>query len=166
MSQDKPKEVLVTEQPSTGSLSVFASVGPEREPMPYTQDPSILDWMEVKTKWWFWFLKRRRYSCGHIGPRAYRIRIWGMEFKPTHKVRCPDCDLKKIQEVAIRCCLCGFPILPGDGVALYDADSIAEKNYPIKLLGNSLAIGCMRWNCCPSGGFFSGYWNGEDLDPL
>lgn len=168
MSQDKPGEVIVTEQPSIGSLSVYASAGPEREPIFYTQDPSIFDWVEVKSKWGLWIFKQRRYSCGHTGPRAYKIRIWGTELKPNpqnSEKLCPDCDLEKLQEVAIRCCFCGFPILPGRAVALYNAGSIAEKDYPITVLDGTYAVGCMRMDCCPSGGFFSGYWNGRDIDP-
>lgn len=166
MAQDS-RAVHVTEQPSSGGLSIVASVGPGRKPILYTQDPAITDWVEIaSTGWKHWrdfllpFWPSRRYGCGHISVKKFMVRIWGATVSPVTDTFCADCALSEIQKVAIRCCLCGLPILPTDGVALYDRESVVGKDYEFVTIDES-AIGCMRWDCCPSGGFCAGYWTSE-----
>lgn len=165
MSNDRDK-VTVDEFPSTGSFVVLAKTGPERKSIPLSQDQDILDWIEIDRPWWQRFSgKYRRYHCGHRGIKSFAIRIWGTQVRPAPKRKkavCPDCSVELIKKEALRCCLCGFPILPGDGIASYNADSVRPKNWDFTAVGG-FAVGCMRWDCCPSGGFFSGHWDGTNI---
>lgn len=102
-------------------------------------------------------------KCGHTTPGRVKIVFWNLvseqDFCKAKKVdgMCPNCMLKLLQKHAIRCALCGCAILPGEGVALYhkDGEDINKEN--ATSVGDNV-IGCLRMDCCPSGGFFAGHW--------
>ncbi len=168
MANRRDEQVLVTEDPTLDGLTVFAKGGSEREPIVMDQDPSIVDWMEIPSKIGFLGLRKtRRYKCGHRGPGAFKIRIYGRTLLPNPKKAdrlCPDCSLEELKRESIRCCLCGSGIIPGEPVALYDAQSVVAKDYKFTVVDDHLAVGCMLWDCAPSGLFFVGHWNGSEID--
>lgn len=154
---------MVKEMPTLEGLAVVFSAGPDRKAIVPLQDPSIVDWVSVRTglPW----PRTRKYRCGHRGARKYLIHLWGEQFTPgSKKSICPACALDELQRTAVRCCLCGFPILPGAPVAVYDLQSVKPKDYPFAIEDGKYAVGCLRWDCCPSGGFFDGHWNGKSVD--
>lgn len=108
------------------------------------------------------------YRCGHEGPSKWVAILFGLELEPRDEVlekreKCPNCMTGPLFEGVIHCALCGLPVMPGDPVALYAGPKKAfrkEKGWVVKHLDGQ-AIGCLRWDCCPSGGFFAGHWDGE-----
>lgn len=166
-----PSGKLIAETPSSDGLIVLASVGPERTPVVPDQDPTIVDWAETtveeRPRWRFWQRPStpRTYNCGHTGPRNFVLRIWGREVKVNPNVsdeRCPDCSLEELRSQTFRCCLCGLAVIPGEPVAVYDTGSVQPKDFEFMVV-EGYALGCMNWNCCPSGGFFAGNWTGTHV---
>ncbi len=108
-----------------------------------------------------------RYGCGHDGPADFIGIFFGQEMRPTgaalkNREKCPDCVIAPLRERVIHCALCGLAILPGEPVALYAGPKSAFRKEPgwvVKHDGQ--AVGCLRWDCCPSGGFFAGHWDGS-----
>ncbi len=122
-----------------------------------TPDPSKLPkpTQECKVLWRSWF--KRDYKCGHRDSRRFRVSMFGMETKKlSQHEQCPQCFMEEVKKHTIFCALCGLPIMPGDGVALYDDDNDGIRENATHI--DNFVIGCIRWECCPSGGFFSGYW--------
>jgi hypothetical protein len=163
-----PNGKIVMEVPSTDGLVVIATSRPEPSPIIPEQDPAIVDWVETGAQnnpWWrFWRRPNpsRVYGCGHTGPRHFVLRIWGREIGVAPKAagkHCPDCSLKELQSQSFRCCLCSLAVIPGNPVAVYDAGSIQPKGFEFKVI-EGYALGCMDWNCCPTGGFYGGNWTG------
>lgn len=109
--------------------------------------------------------KKVKFKCGHFGAPKVEMILWGEEFisdiekknQDPSELLCPECDLGWFKKHCIQCCLCGRPIKPGDGVALYHKDSKGIKKEWATYVGD-VALGCLGWNCCPSGGFFAGHW--------
>ncbi len=112
-----------------------------------------------------------RYGCGHDGPADYIGVFFGQEMRPSAEAlksrkKCPACVIEPLREATIHCALCGLAILPGEPVALYAGPKSAFRKEPgwvVKHDGQ--AIGCLRWDCCPSGGFFAGHWDGRQVIP-
>lgn len=108
---------------------------------------------------------RRAYACGHRDSRRFQISAYGMEsVKIKNAEQCADCFIKHVKKHTIFCALCGLPIMEGDGVALYDADNDCIRPEAHRI-GNSV-IGCLRWDCCPSAGFYAGYWTEDGFNSL
>jgi hypothetical protein len=119
-------------------------------------------------------------KCGHLGPKKAVLNFWGniRDFKIKnsvwdniksigglktiryHEVPCPECIFNSMREQAIRCALCGTGIIPGEGVALYHLSNPIPHLELATRVGESV-IGCLGWNCCPSGAFFAGHWTEE-----
>ncbi len=102
----------------------------------------------------------RDFACGHRGPSLYHMDLYGqvLHNNGTSPEKCGECAAAWFRSITCRCSLCGLAILPGGGVALYD---YSRKMKPERVTEvASGAIGCMRWFCCPSGGFFAGHWTG------
>jgi hypothetical protein len=116
-------------------------------------------------------------KCGHLGPQRASLNFWGniREFEikrriwdtlksvfglrpiQYNEVPCPECIFKSMKEHAVRCALCGTGILPGEGVALYHSSG-PIPHFELATKVGKCVVGCLGWNCCPSGGFFSGHW--------
>lgn len=113
--------------------------------------------------------KTTKFKCGHSGPQKAQFILYGESFlfggkeKVTDSSKCPDCLLKELKETSIQCCLCGAPIPPGRPVALYHKSSEGIKEWATYV--NNSAMGCLRWNCAPSGGFFAGHWTKDGFKP-
>lgn len=119
-------------------------------------------------------------QCGHFGPQKFEVTLWGNEqhgyelpakfisgvIKKTaaKDFLCPRCHFERMKDGAIRCCLCGGSILPDDGIALYAATSAGVHETATIIDGS--AVGCLRMDCCPSGGFYAGTWSGESIIPI
>jgi len=112
------------------------------------------------------------YECGHRHPERFMIDLYGMkiglnEEGLAERKLCANCHLVKLKSATIRCAKCGFVIMPGDGVALYCYDrKLFKKTGWITFVGEGReksVIGCLRWDCCPSGGFFAGHWTGDQF---
>ncbi len=90
-------------------------------------------------------------------------RIIRMLRPPEH---CRNCQFESRFATALRCVLCGRPILQGDGVALYNYTKGLKRNAFAPGAGITTcgfgAIGCMRMNCA-TGGAYAGMWSGKDV---
>lgn len=113
--------------------------------------------------------KKVRYACGHDGPKEYVGHFYGEEMEPSAEIlktreKCPDCQVAEMKPLVIRCAQCGLPIFPGAPVALYAGPAAAfTKGWATMVDGQY--VGCLRWDCCPSGGFFSGHWTSKGFRP-
>jgi hypothetical protein len=110
-----------------------------------------------------------RYDCGHEYAETFKLDIFGDELELTEEAlkvhdECGNCLAEKIKKCTIRCSLCGRAIFPGEEVALYDKKYLKFKKGHKAV--NGQIIGCMRWECCPSGAFLAGAWDGEKFVPL
>jgi len=99
------------------------------------------------------------FKCGHEGPERFKLNVYGENSKEISKDdTCPSCWIEKIKKYVARCSLCGLPVYPGEGVALYDSHSEGLRVDIARKVDENHVIGCIRWDCCLSGGFFAGYW--------
>ncbi len=116
--------------------------------------------------------KTAHYACGHDGPRQAVGIFWGeervlKEDRDPAKNNCPECLLREVLRISIRCCLCGGIIMPGEGVALYDKKCNPKLGHPAWATAtpDTQLIGCLSTDCCPSGGFFAGHWTTKGFRP-
>jgi len=144
---------------SPGGMTVVASCGGEHEELPEPTDELRVEPLsdELVT-----------YKCGHRGADRYLLNAFGEELMPGEeslaaREKCPECLTADARANIIRCALCGHHIMPGEPVALYVDDGGFNPKWMTKL-GRDV-VGCLRWDCCPSGGFFSGHWDGEKVLP-
>ncbi len=112
---------------------------------------------------------RQVYACGHEDADRFDLELYGerQRFNDAYfkdKPYCGDCLLKFVMEGSIRCAACGLIIRDDDPVALYSSGDGLGR-YPSTLVDGQY-VGCMRWDCCPSGGFFSGHWTSQGFKPL
>ncbi len=122
---------------------------------------TLLDQIEVLDA----SVKQRRYSCGHDASKTFRVSFYGQVSKLFKRARkCPDCFIAEVSPHVIRCVLCGDPIFPGDGVALYAPDNTMRLDIATTLPDGQV-IGCMGWDCCDCGAFFAGNWSVEGFVP-
>ena len=117
-------------------------------------------------------------KCGHRASPQITISVWGNERRlklfegsieeiggeKVVESDCPVCAFNRLKQHSIRCCLCGYGIVPGDGVVLYHRSSRSINQAAATFAGDS-AIGCMLWDCCPSGAFFAGHWSETGFKP-
>ncbi len=109
----------------------------------------------------------RMYPCGHEGPASFQLSLYGELWKEMHEEKeCPTCWIQRIKKHVIRCALCGLPIFPGEGVAVYHKSSEGLRLKIATYVGKETVLGCMRWDCCPSGGFFGGRWTEQGFKSL
>lgn len=161
---------------SADGFSVICSVGGEKHVRPnHFAEVGETEFRSLSAHDDIYFPK-----CGHLGPLKFEVIVWGHEkhgyelparfisgvIKKTAdpEFACPRCHFERLKAGAIRCCLCGGSILPDDGIALYDAASAGVHETATIIDGS--AVGCLRMDCCPSGGFYAGSWTGEGIRPL
>ncbi|PJE51318.1 MAG: hypothetical protein COV29_01015 [Candidatus Yanofskybacteria bacterium CG10_big_fil_rev_8_21_14_0_10_36_16] len=153
---------------SPEGMGVLASVGGNKLERPNFFKNNTVTFKETSNK------SVTFSECGHQCSLGFEVSIWGnihgFKFKDerikkmngieTAESICPKCYFEKLKQAAIRCCLCGYGILPGDGVALYHKSS-KGVNKGVSTFVDDSAVGCLLWDCCPSGGFYAGYWTFE-----
>ena len=145
---------------SADGMSIMVSVGQKRKPLPQSHDHISLTERSGS---------KRKYKCGHIGPKWYKLDIYGIESLEMNNKRvdeCPACLVARLNRHVIRCALCGLPISPGESVALYHKDSSSVRKDVATIVDENAAVGCLRWDCCPSGGFLAGHWSEEGFVPM
>lgn len=99
------------------------------------------------------------YPCGHRAPKFFDYDIFGRIIQTRRDEpapKCPDCILAEMASVFCRCALCGQVIHPGEPVALYAPSRKFRREWVTEVKAG--VIGCLGWDCCPSGGFFAGHW--------
>jgi len=101
------------------------------------------------------------FACGHRGPKLYHLDLYGsvMRSNGVSPDKCGQCCAEMFRSTSCRCALCGLVIFPGDPVALYGPSRQFQPERVTEV--RSGVIGCLRWDCCPSGGFFAGHWTGK-----
>ncbi len=109
------------------------------------------------------------YKCGHEGPTAAVFNLYGQTYgcNPAALVgreKCPACLNAEGLKGVIRCCCCGFAILPGSGVVRYADPSSYRKEWTT--IDGGAAVGCMRQNCCENPFGVSGTWNGKEVESV
>lgn len=112
-------------------------------------------------------------KCGHLAPEEGTLSFYGeiCDFKTKGRTKningqptvddpnipCPQCYFDHVKNHLTRCSVCAIGILPGSGVALYaESSTLPHKDKSTKV--RESYIGCLMWDCCPSGGFFAGHW--------
>lgn len=102
----------------------------------------------------------RDYECGHSDSRRFRVKAFDREeVRVSQHEHCPTCFIAYVKKHTIFCGLCGLSIMPLDQVALYSYENEDKNQIPENATyHNKSVIGCLRPNCCPSGGFFAGHW--------
>lgn len=118
---DKARALGEDELPdvSTGGLKAVALFGdfdPSRLPK---ASPDIT---VVKQKG-----KKVTAQCGHIARTEVHYNLYGVLTKGDGARHCPECGIKELERITIRCALCELPILPGDAVSIYDSDGQSLK---------------------------------------
>jgi len=109
--------------------------------------------------------KQRKFPCGHRGPKLFDLDLFGEVLQSNGKSpdKCGDCFAAGVRRSVCRCSLCGRAIWPGEGVALYGPSNQFKTEWNTEVASGS--IGCLRMDCCPSGGFFAGHWTGQGFKP-
>ncbi|MBI4435735.1 hypothetical protein HY630_03620 [Candidatus Uhrbacteria bacterium] len=79
--------------------------------------------------------------------------------------QCTACRFVAEFQGAIECAYCHEVIFPGDPVSTYSpmADELPEGFEARATRTCNGFVGCMGWECCPTGGFFSGEWTAEGI---
>lgn len=105
------------------------------------------------------------FACGHRGISLYHMDLYGQVLHSNGKSpeKCGQCAAEWFRSISRRCALCGLVIMPGDAVALYCPSRKFKRERVTEV--KSGVLGCMRWDCCPSGGFFAGHWTGQGFRP-
>lgn len=103
------------------------------------------------------------FKCGHSGPKEFIHDLWGEKYQIKAEIvatleKCGQCLLDEALKSSIRCCKCGFAILPGSWVVRYADIFLFKKEWTTDQGG---AIACMRTNCCQNPFAVSGNWDGE-----
>lgn len=163
MSEGKSMKRPSRQDKTVDGLVVVASTGGNEKPMPEPTDELAVVNRQGK---------RVHYACGHDDHVMYSHNFFGEVLTLTKKIlakreKCAECMLADVKPHIIRCAACGFAIMPGESVALY-ADNGKFNPKWAKTVGEGErrnVIGCLRWNCCPSGGFFAGYWTEQGFEP-
>ena len=113
---------------------------------------------------WIWLrpFRHATYACGHtVKLHGKNERFaWSLSRKQAQQESCINCH----DAAAISCALCGELIYPGERVALYDAriaDLLPEKHVVWVDEDKPRAIGCMRWDCAPTGGVLGGVFKAD-----
>ncbi len=103
---------------------------------------------------------KKKYSCGHRGPRKFSLFVHGISVDSTkHNDLCPECLIEEVKRTVIRCGFCGLPIFPGDGVALYHPTTQGLDLAIASFVDPDSVMCCMRWDCSPHSSFlFAGHW--------
>ena len=146
--------------PDGTSLHTLASIGEEscRENLPEASN-------EIRVSSVSWF--KKKYACGHRGPRKFELFVYGIAIFPTERnQQCPDCCIEEIKKTVIRCASCELPILPGDGVVLYHPITPGLNLAVANFVTPDAVICCMRWDCCAHPGSFAGHWTKEGFKPF
>ncbi len=155
-ADEKPENVPPPNLTTPSGLRVVASVGGGQRKLPQSEDECRVVQCAGD---------RRDYACGHAGAERFAVSIYGERTKEVEQEeRCPECFVAWMRGFCIRCALCGLPIFPGEGVALY-APRGEGLRLDIATRVEDSVIGCLRWDCCPSGGFFAGYWTENGFKP-
>lgn len=145
-----------------GGLSVAAST---QEPP--SAPPQVSDECTVVPK----SKDKVAFACGHEDFSVFAHNFFGAEFPVNaaflrSRVKCGACMLAEVRPLLIHCAVCGRVIFPGDAVAVYDNDASFNKAWVTAADEKATGvIGCLRMDCCPSGGFFAGHWNGRSFEP-
>lgn len=136
---------------------IIVSAGPVPKPLPRSNDEICIVGLSTR---------KIANECGHDGPQWYQLNMFGLvSDKIDDGKHCPDCLINQLRQHVIRCSLCGLPIFPGNGVALYHESSEGLKHKDVSVRVGESYIGCLRWDCCPSGGFFAGHWSEDGFKP-
>ena len=107
------------------------------------------------------------FACGCVASLKGKLTEgeddigWDLSRKKAVNIECPRCAIK----AAINCCFCDGKIYPGDPVALYHKSSEGINWEKATRLGLD-EIGCLKRDCCLSGGFFAGQRTTNGLQPF
>lgn len=124
-------------------------------------------------------------KCGHKIWRRERLMIDDVQFSAPDKDKydagqgaalkrvffppklCSSCEVPDMLTRTIRCILCANPIFPGSPVARYMVNAEMLKSEHVSSAAFTddgiEAFGCLSMDCCPSGGFFAGHWDGNNV---
>ena len=103
------------------------------------------------------------FGCGHAGPDEIVYEVYGVKIKGQFaqgSPNCPECCLKQMRQLIIRCAVCGRPIMPGAVVHLYSSVPSAKPEWTTRHAGELVL--CNHADC--EGGNPCGRWNGETVE--
>lgn len=99
-------------------------------------------------------------KCGHLTPQYGDISAYGRTFTKELLLNCVhsvDYCLKCIQNMSIRCVLCGKAIFIGEPITFYLTNQIEHIPVYAKFIKGKF-IGCLDQQCSKPGATFKGYW--------
>lgn len=99
-------------------------------------------------------------GCGHPSAEEIRMHVYGADLVVSGIEKCPSCLQHEARQTIIRCVCCGLPIIPGEAVALY-RDNGKFRFFRQGTKVEDAFVGCLRFECCPSGAYFAGHWEGR-----
>ena len=139
--------------PDGTTVTIIASAGdePRKENLPKASNE-----LRIASASWF----KKKYACGHRGPRRFTLFVYGITAYPTDaNHQCPNCCIKEIKRMVIRCASCELPIFPGDGVALYHPTTEGLNLAVANFVGPEAVVCCLRFDCCTHPELFAGHWS-------
>lgn len=121
--------------------------------------------------------------CGHTHWRKESLILNGRVVRPSNQnfsvlvgrlpswlrcffapKQCMLCRFKDQFEAAITCAYCDDVIFRGDPVSTYFPASELPEGFMEHATRTPMGfVGCMGWDCCPTGGFFAGHWVGNGV---
>ncbi|MEN9647234.1 MAG: hypothetical protein RLY57_38 [Candidatus Parcubacteria bacterium] len=108
-------------------------------------------------------------KCGHKTKRQGCLTVFGDKHytymrMPLAENETPDYCLECIGKMSIRCAWCGEPIHIGDpviaSIPLSPTFELPAGAHSFRGdEGETVVLGCLRWDCADSGIFRNGFWN-------
>jgi len=114
------------------------------------------------------------YKCGHSYAAKFAMNIYGQIMRPSagyweKRERCGDCEVNMFRELTRRCGCCGHVIMPDRKVSTYGITPSFRQKDGVEIInhqdGSRSVMGCLRMNCCPTGGLYYGTWTGSKVEP-
>ena len=138
---------------TTGGMQAVVMIGDyDRSRLPASNDQIVLLTATGK---------RVRAKCGHRSRASLLFYVYGVKVGGHGTHLCADCSVERLGRITIRCALCGLPIIPGDGVAIYDCGGADIRDDIAFRVGEGQVLGCLRSDCTIPGAF-AGHWGGAD----
>lgn len=108
------------------------------------------------------------YPCGHDGPQRFTLDLFGEEHYPSYEFldemrRCPACIFEAVMAGTIRCAVCGYVILAGEEVTLYENDGSFTPSWTTTADYGRGVIACLRPDCRSPFFEVEGRWAGRSF---
>lgn len=139
--------------PQQSSTPILVPIGRE-QPKPELDDGAIIDFINPAGE-------QVAYDCGHTDFGYFEMSVYGNVCTPKGEMPrhlCRQCSREAVRHNQ-RCSQCGSPISIGDPIVLYpEANPLRTWHAAyVEINGHRQYLGCLDWDCCPSGGLLAGH---------